>query len=128
MGNGGNAFLGQRMGSKIVTSFFRGSYSKNEMERPTYMKTFVLNFIDLLSIDIFLYLKYCRFTFKSSFKNWERELVVCAHNYPVEILRYCPSLVDWNKHGANCQQTINVQDAILVYLPSNYYERNLANI
>ena len=64
---------------------------------------------------------------------WERELVVCAHNYPVETasLRYCPSLVDWNKHGANChdcQQTIGVQDAILVYLPSNYYERNFANI
>ena len=53
---------------KIVTSIFRGSFRKNEMEGPPYMETYV----EILSICnqliYFLYLKYYRFTFKSTFK------------------------------------------------------------
>ena len=54
---------------KIVTSFFRGLYHKNEVEGPPYMKTYVKISSISNQLIFYLYLKYCRFTFKSSFKN-----------------------------------------------------------
>ena len=53
---------------KIVTSFFRGSYRKYEMEGHPYMKTYVKISSICNQLIYSLYLKYCLFTFKSSFK------------------------------------------------------------
>ena len=48
---------------------FRGSYRKNEVEGPPYMKTYVKISSICNQLIYSLYLKYCRFTFKSSFQN-----------------------------------------------------------
>ena len=67
--NGENMFSGQRMGKK-QSHRFQGIVPQKRDGRTPYMKTYVK--ISLISNQLILYslhLKYCRFTFKSSFKN-----------------------------------------------------------